>query len=92
MLIGNQKIDTCNQIANVAIHATVIGIYYLSILWMNNGNIPRWMNLSLEKLTHILAKVWISSSLEKEILIAAKHLITPPETDGESTYEESKYE
>ena len=47
------------------------------------------MSLILEQLTQILAKVGISSSLEKEILTAAESLITPPETDEESTYEES---
>ena len=47
------------------------------------------MCLILEQITQILAKVCISSSLEKEILIAAESLITPPETDEESTYEES---
>ena len=47
------------------------------------------MSLILEQLTQILAKVWISSSLEKDILTAAESLITPPEIDEESTYEES---
>ena len=47
------------------------------------------MSLSSEQLTQILVKVGISSSLEKEILTAAESLITPPETDEESTYEES---
>ena len=42
------------------------------------------MSLSLEQLTQILAKVGISSSLEKEILTVAKSLINPPETDEES--------
>ena len=42
------------------------------------------MSLSLEQLSQILAKVGISSSLEKEILIAVKSLITPLETDEES--------
>ena len=48
------------------------------------------MSISLEKLTHILAKTRISSSLEKEILIAAKDVITPPDTNkDELTFEES---
>jgi hypothetical protein len=47
------------------------------------------MNLSLEQLTQILAKVRISSSLEEEILTAAESLFTPPEANEESTYEES---
>ena len=47
------------------------------------------MSLILEQLTQILAKVAISSSLEKEILTAAESLITPPATNKESTYEES---
>ena len=47
------------------------------------------MSLSLEQLTQILAKVGISSSHEEEILKAAKNLITPLETNKESTYEES---
>ena len=47
------------------------------------------MSLSLEQLTQILAKVEISSSNEQEILTAAESLITPPETDDESIYEES---
>ena len=42
------------------------------------------MSLRWEQLTQILAKVGISSFLEKEILIAAERLITPPETDEES--------
>jgi hypothetical protein len=39
------------------------------------------MNLSLEQLTQILAKVGISSSLEEEILTSIESLITPPETN-----------
>jgi hypothetical protein len=46
------------------------------------------MNLSLEQLTQILAKVRVSSSLEEEILTAAESLFTPPEANEESTYEE----
>jgi hypothetical protein len=46
------------------------------------------MNLSLEQLTQILAKVGVSSSLEEEILTAAESLFTPPEVNKESTYEE----
>ena len=48
------------------------------------------MSISLEQLTQILAKHEISSSLEEEILIAAKDLITPAEANKEeSTFEES---
>jgi hypothetical protein len=47
------------------------------------------MSLSLEQLTQILAKVRISSSLEEEILTAAESLITPPEANEESTFQES---
>jgi hypothetical protein len=47
------------------------------------------MSLSLEQLTQVLAKVGISSSLEEEILTVAGSLITPPEANEESTYEES---
>ena len=48
------------------------------------------MRISLEHLTRILAKTRISSSLEEEILIAAKDVITPPEAyKEESTFEES---
>jgi len=35
------------------------------------------MSISLEQLTHILAKVGIPSSLEDEILTAVESLITP---------------
>jgi hypothetical protein len=48
------------------------------------------MSISLEQLTQILAKAGISSSQEEEILIAVESLITPPETDNESTHEECK--
>jgi hypothetical protein len=47
------------------------------------------MSLSLEQLTQVLVKVGISSSLEEEILTVAGSLITPPEVNEESTYEES---
>ena len=48
------------------------------------------MNLILERLTQILAKVGISSSLEEEILTAIKDEITPPQANKEeSTFEES---
>ena len=48
------------------------------------------MNISLEKLIQILAKAGISSSQEEEILIAAKDVITPPDTNEEElTFEES---
>jgi hypothetical protein len=46
------------------------------------------MILSLEQLTQVLAKVEISSSLEEEILTVARSLITPPEANEESIYEE----
>ena len=47
------------------------------------------MSISLEQLTQILAKTGISSSLEDEILIAAKDVITPLEANKEeSTFEE----
>ena len=48
------------------------------------------MSISLEQLTQILAKTGISSSLEEEILIVAKDVITPSkENKEESTFEES---
>ena len=48
------------------------------------------MSISLEWLTQILAKAEISSSQEEEILIAAKDVITPPNTNKEElTFEES---
>jgi len=47
------------------------------------------MSLSLEQITQILEKVRISSSLEEEILTTVKILITPPELNKESPYEES---
>jgi hypothetical protein len=50
------------------------------------------MSISLEQLTQILVEAGISSSLEEKILIAAESLITPPETDNESTHEECEQE
>ena len=48
------------------------------------------MSISIEKITQILAKTRISSSLEEEILIAAKYVITSPKAnEEESTFEES---
>ena len=47
------------------------------------------MSLSSEQLTQILAKVGISSSLEKEILTVAESLNTPPKIDEELAYKES---
>ena len=47
------------------------------------------MNISLEQLTQILVKLWISSSQEEEILTTIKDLTTPPETNKEYTFEES---
>ena len=46
------------------------------------------MSISLEKLTHILAKVGISSSHKEEILTVAQSLNTPLETNEKSTSEE----
>ena len=46
------------------------------------------MSISLYQLTQILEKTGISSSLEKEILIAPKSLTTPPEPNEESKFEE----
>ena len=46
------------------------------------------MSISLEQLTQILAKVGISSSSEKSILIVMECLTTPPK-ENESTYEKS---
>ena len=51
------------------------------------------MSISLEQLTEILVKTGISSSLEEEILTAAKDEITPPEENKEeSTCEEDNEE
>ena len=50
------------------------------------------MSIILEQLTQILAEAGISSSQEEKILIAVENLITPPETDNESTHEECKQE
>ena len=48
------------------------------------------MSISLEKLTQILAKIKISSSLEEEILTTVKDGITLPEANTkQSTFEES---
>jgi hypothetical protein len=48
------------------------------------------MSVSLELLTQILAKVGISSSHEEEILtVAIKDSNTPPETNEDSTSENS---
>ena len=47
------------------------------------------MRISLYQLSQLLAKAWISSSQEKEILIAAKRFTTPPEVTEELTFEES---
>ena len=49
------------------------------------------MNISLEQLTQILAKVRISSSHEEEILIVVKDVSTPPHTNKEeSIFEEAR--
>jgi hypothetical protein len=50
------------------------------------------MNISLEQLAQILAEAGISSSQEEKILIAVESLITPPETDDESTHKECEQE
>ena len=50
------------------------------------------MNISLEQLNQILAEAGISSSQEEKILIAIESLITPPETDDESTHKECEQE
>ena len=48
------------------------------------------MTKILDQLTQILAKAGISSSQEEEILIGAKDVITPPDTNREElTFEES---
>ena len=47
------------------------------------------MSVSLEQLTHILAKIGVSSSLEEEILTAVESLNTPSETNEESASENS---
>ena len=48
------------------------------------------MSIILEQLSQILTKFKISSSGEEEILIAAKDVITPPDTNNEEwTFEES---
>ena len=46
------------------------------------------MSTSLEKLTQILAKIKISSSLEDDILTTVKDAITPPEAKEEPASEE----
>jgi hypothetical protein len=50
------------------------------------------MSIILEQLTQILVEAEISSSLKEKILIAVESLITPPETDNESTHEECEQE
>ena len=50
------------------------------------------MSISLEQLTQILPEAEISSSQEENILIAGESLITPPETDDESTHKECEQE
>ena len=47
------------------------------------------MSISLDELSQLLAEAGISSSQEKEILIAAKRFTTPPEVKEELTFEES---
>ena len=50
------------------------------------------MSVSLEQLAQILAEAGVSSSQEEKILIAVESLITPPETDDESTHKECEQE
>ena len=51
------------------------------------------MSISLDRLTQILAKIEISSSLEEEILTTAKDVITPPDANKEElTFEELEIE
>ena len=47
------------------------------------------MNISLDQISQLLAEARISSSQEKEILIAAKIFTTPHEVKEELTFEES---
>ena len=47
------------------------------------------MSISLYQLSQLLAEARISSSQDKEILIAAKRFTTPPEVKEELTFEES---
>ena len=47
------------------------------------------MSISLDQLSQLLAEIGISSSQEKEILIAAKRFTTPPEVKEELTFKES---
>ena len=47
------------------------------------------MSISLELLTHALAKAGFSSSQEEEVLAAIRDLTTPPESNKESSSENS---
>ena len=47
------------------------------------------MSISLELLTHALAKVGFSSSQEEEVLAAIRDLTTPPKSNEESSSENS---
>ena len=47
------------------------------------------MSISLELLTHALAKDGFSSSQEEEVLAAIRDLTTPPESNKESSSENS---
>ena len=47
------------------------------------------MSISLDQLSQLLAEEGISSSQEKEVLIAAKRFTPPPEVKEELTFEES---
>ena len=43
------------------------------------------MSVTLEKLTQILVKTRTASSLEEDMLIEAKDIITPPEANKEES-------
>ena len=47
------------------------------------------MNISLELLTHALAKAGFSFSQEEEVLAAIRDFTTPPESNKESSSENS---
>ena len=47
------------------------------------------MSISLELLTHALAKAGFSSSQEEEVLAVIRDLTTPPESNEESSSENS---
>ena len=47
------------------------------------------MSISLELLTHALAKAGFSSSQEEEVLAAVRDLTTPPKSNEQSSFENS---